>query len=79
MGELIFLAIAGPVIWYAIATTQKRSRQEDQLREAYHQALRSGDKALALQRGRDYYGFMRRGKLTIYDEQAIANDLSTMV
>jgi hypothetical protein len=34
---------------------------------------------LALQAGREYYASLRGGRLTIYDEQAIANDLSSII
>ena len=45
--------------------------------EAYNAARASGDREKALETGRAYYK-RRRGKLSIYDEQAIANDLNTM-
>ena len=44
----------------------------------YKNAIKSGDKSDALIKGRFYYSLLRGGKLSIYDEQAIANDLSTM-
>ena len=49
------------------------------LRIAYHEALAGNNKAEALELGRAYYRAKRRdGSLTIYDEQAINNDLETM-
>lgn len=48
------------------------------LEQQYHQALKGKDKGAALTAGRAYYSTLRNKKLTIYDEQAIANDLSTM-
>jgi hypothetical protein len=48
------------------------------LKKKYNEALKGTDKKAALDAGREYYSELRRGKLTIYDEQAIANDLSTM-
>lgn len=49
------------------------------LRLCYEEALSKTDKADALKKGRDYYSALRGdGSLTIYDEQAIANDLKTM-
>lgn len=48
------------------------------LKYVYQSALRGGDKEKALKAGRDYYGAMRGGILTIYDEQAITNDLAAM-
>ncbi|MBC7554353.1 MAG: hypothetical protein H7257_10280 [Taibaiella sp.] len=41
-------------------------------------ALLGTDKGEALRKGRLYYSCIRKGSLTIYDEQAIANDLTTM-
>jgi hypothetical protein len=51
----------------------------DRLKEEYDNALNGNDKRVALEAGRAYYRELRRDKnLTIYDEQAIANDLATM-
>lgn len=44
----------------------------------YQKALMGEDKQLALKLGREYYHAVRGGNLTIYDEQALTNDLSTM-
>ncbi|MDR6570061.1 hypothetical protein PV783_20120 [Chitinophaga sp. CC14] len=44
----------------------------------YQQALRTDDRQLALKLGREYYSFLRGGSLSVYDEQALTNDLSTM-
>jgi hypothetical protein len=44
----------------------------------YEKALKSGNKEEALKAGRIYYERLRGGRLTIYDEQAITNDLSAM-
>lgn len=49
----------------------------------YQKALYSGDRVNALNLGRRYYARVRggvfgSGKLTIYDEQAISNDLAIM-
>lgn len=56
---------------------------KNKLLTEYQAAIASGDKARALQAGRAYYSYLRGGafgggKLTIYDEQAITNDLNTM-
>jgi hypothetical protein len=48
------------------------------LKIAYDEAIKSGNKAQALDAGRKYHAFIRGGSLTIYDEQAITNDLMTM-
>lgn len=48
-------------------------------REIYDRALSGTDKKAALEAGRAYYIATRYGNaITIYDEQAIANDLSVM-
>lgn len=49
------------------------------LKAKYDESLLGSDKRAALTAGRAYYAFLREGKtLTVYDEQAIANDLCTM-
>ncbi|GAA4748935.1 hypothetical protein GCM10023229_31970 [Flavisolibacter ginsenosidimutans] len=48
------------------------------LEQQYKEALRSSDKHRALELGRNYYRYKRNGELTVYDEQALANDLATM-
>ncbi|MBO0947358.1 hypothetical protein [Fibrella forsythiae] len=50
----------------------------EQLESTYRLALLSNDKSKALEAGRAYYGHLRGGSLTIYDEQALSNDLSAM-
>jgi len=56
----------------------KKQNELSRLKQNYKDALNSYDKAKALQAGRNYYSYLRGGKLTIYDEQAITNDLMTM-
>lgn len=47
--------------------------------ENYQKAIKGGDRREALRLGRDYYRLLREdGVLTLYDEQSIANDLSSM-
>ena len=48
------------------------------LEAEYRKARLSGDKSKALEAGRAYYAHLRQGTLTIYDEQALSNDLATM-
>ena len=56
-----------------------KSKERQRLKQIYDATLRGTDKAAALRAGRAYYQSLRGSKpLTIYDEQAIANDLSTM-
>ncbi len=79
---LIWAVIIG-AIYYSIQQNSKFKRQKREQYEAlereYKDALKGYDKAKALELGRLYYGSKRRGGvLTIYDEQALTNDLSTM-
>jgi hypothetical protein len=51
-----------------------------ELKQAYEKALIGNNKRAALNTGRIYYSELREDKtLTVYDEQAIANDLSAMI
>jgi hypothetical protein len=57
----------------------KRKANIKLLKEKYDAAIKIGDKQEALACGRKYYAALRDGKrLTIYDEQAISNDLAAM-
>ncbi|MBP7533174.1 MAG: hypothetical protein KA783_01915 [Chitinophagales bacterium] len=49
-----------------------------QLENRYHTALRGTDKRDVLNAGRIYSALRKDGNLTLYDEQAITNDLSSM-
>ena len=71
---IVLIIIVGIFIYVRNANNKKRA----ELQEAYQRALASGDKQAALYAGRAYYSKLRGGKLTIYDEQAITNDLSAM-
>lgn len=65
--------------WSKASRNRKINKAFEEVRIAYEDALQSGDKALALRKGREYYAFHREGGVsTIYDEQAIQNDLSTV-
>ena len=50
----------------------------NKLKGEYEASLKGTDKEKALKAGRAYYSALRSGSLTIYDEQAIANDLHSM-
>ena len=57
----------------------KAEKEKEELRISYTNALKSGNKKRALELGREYYASLREdGRLTIYDEQAIQNDLLSM-
>ena len=80
----LILLIAAVII--AIIYISKSSNTTDpinkvqELKRAYDKALIEGNKRTALDAGRAYYNALRENKgLTVYDEQAIANDLSTMI
>lgn len=67
------------IVWFWNREIVKPQRAKiEAAKIAYHQALKDGNRALALELGRHYYSLMRDGNLTIYDEQAITNDLSTI-
>ena len=56
-----------------------KSQKGNPYEEDYKNALKGNDKLRALELGRLYYRWNRRDKaLTVYDETAIANDLSIM-
>jgi hypothetical protein len=75
MEILIGIIVVIGVIMYLNGNSNKEKSQK--LYTAYRQALASKNKAAALEAGRAYYAFKRKdGRLTIYDEQAITNDLT---
>lgn len=60
-------------------TIRLRQEADAKLESDYKEALSGNDRAKALELGRAYYGSKRdNDALTIYDEQALTNDLSTM-
>jgi hypothetical protein len=66
------------IVVICLIVSNQNTKARKQLWSAYQQALNSGDRAAALRAGRAYYAKLRGGRLTIYDEQALTNDLSTM-
>jgi ABC-type uncharacterized transport system fused permease/ATPase subunit len=79
--EAIFTtAIIVAIIIAIIKSGNNKARKLQELKLAYEQSLKGNNKKTALDAGRAYYSALRENKaLTIYDEQAITNDLSTMV
>lgn len=73
---IIFLCVI--LLVYFIVSDIRNKKELQTLKTEYQIALRSGDKQAALIAGRNYYSALRKGKLTIYDEQAISNDLAAM-
>ena len=81
MNEYIAVIVLGIAAYFGVHYYQKfvtGRKKAALIKIDYDIAIRSGDKELALKLGREYYSTLRGGKLSIYDEQAIANDLSTM-
>ena len=77
MNTFIVIVIIGIAIF--ILTAIAKSNKLKRLKENYDNALEGTDKRAALAAGRAYYSALREdGKLTIYDEQAITNDLGAM-
>ena len=76
-----YASILFGVIGALIPAKETRAEREARERKAnYYNALKGTDKAEALRFGRIYYGGLREdGNVTTYDEQAIANDLNTMI
>lgn len=76
---IVFALIFFAILLVAIMNGRSESRKLALLKTRYDQALKGTNRREALQAGRNYYSALRKGKtLTIYDEQAITNDLSTM-
>jgi Tfp pilus assembly protein PilO len=55
-----------------------REQEKQRLSDEYQTALQSNDKVAALNAGRKYKSFIRKGGLNITDEVAIMNDINTM-
>lgn len=74
---LLFIIIAALIGFvFNLSSNTKRLKE---LKSNYYRLLQGTDRRAALAAGRAYYGALRKDKaLTIYDEQAITNDLSTM-
>ena len=79
----IFLAVTAAilllVIWQAEKTRIAKNKQIKEVYTQYQNALKKKDKVQALALGRKYYALQRKNnRLTIYDEQAITNDLNSI-
>lgn len=72
----LVLIVVFVMIW---TSGDSKETEAERLKQEYESALSGSDKKAALKAGRLYYATGRKDKaLTVYDEQAIANDLSTM-
>ncbi|MDB5203276.1 MAG: hypothetical protein JWQ27_2685 [Ferruginibacter sp.] len=76
VGGCVSLALLVGYIYRYVSIKEKKA--EAQLKQEYQAAIAAGDRTRALELGRKYYSKLRGGVLSIYDEQAIANDLSTI-
>ncbi|MDR0868909.1 MAG: hypothetical protein LBP75_10640 [Planctomycetota bacterium] len=73
------VVLSGACVAFYVIYKLDRAAVIQRKKETYEAALQGNDKQLALVAGRAYYAEFRGGKrLTIYDESAIANDISTM-
>ena len=76
---MIAILIIIGIIALVIYSGNLNAKKQAQTKQRYEQALKGTDKRAALDAARAYYSSVRNGKtLTIYDEQAITNDLTTM-
>lgn len=77
MAVIVSILILGGII--VVIGSIGNEKKITTLKRQYDNDLASGNKSKALISGRVYYKAKRgNGELTIYDEQAIANDLATM-
>ena len=78
IANIIFTLIICGILIYFVFNFLK-SQKGNPYEEDYKNALKGNDKLRALELGRLYYRWNRKDKvLTVYDETAIANDLSIM-
>lgn len=74
-----FLTLIICIVLFYLVNNFLKSRKGNPYEEDYKNALKGNDKLRALELGRLYYRWNRKDKvLTVYDETAIANDLSIM-
>lgn len=72
MTWVIAIIIFGVLVAIGVVVNRNKLKAE------YDDALSGTNKSKALKAGRAYYSALRSGNLTIYDEQAITNDISAM-
>lgn len=80
MDLITFEVILALIAFITIIIWVRHSKAHvSRLKEDYETALQNGNKREALEKGRAYYRSLRFfGRLTIYDEQAITNDVNAM-
>lgn len=74
--NLLTIFVAGKLL--SDIEEYRREEYLNDLHRKFTVALNDSNKSEALEGGREYYAAKRGGKLTIYDEQALANDIATM-
>jgi predicted membrane protein len=79
---VMFIFLIGPILWL-ISNSNERAKLAREY-EAAKDVLRSNPgnvkfREAALYAGRKYYASLRDGILSIYDEQAISNDLNAIM
>lgn len=75
---MVFLIIAGGILYLVVDITNKREARKKQLYETYQQALGSSNKGHASLAGRAYYSYLRKGIPTLADEATILDDIAAM-
>jgi hypothetical protein len=81
---VVIACIIGFILYTGLNDAKKNLMLADELKSQYQKALQDKNKQLALQLGRQYYTALRKtsifgnGRLTIYDEQAITNDIASI-
>ena len=77
MAILLLLVIGAGFIYLGTNMGKSSKEKVSNLKINYDNALSGTSRASALEAGREYYRSLRQfGDLTIYDEQAISNDIS---
>lgn len=75
----ILIGIGIIFFWQFEKARRKKMNEAKEIYIQYQNALKRKDKVQALELGRKYYVMLRRrNRLTIYDEQAITNDLNSI-
>lgn len=79
----IIASIGIPILGLFLYNREKSKYEtlirKKQIESDYKEAIKGSDKVEALKLGREYYASLREdGRVTIYDEQAITNDINSM-
>lgn len=74
---ILFLLLISVTCFFLVYIMMPSKEKVKEYKDNYDKALKDGNKVDALKWGRKYYESLRLdGNLTIYDEQAIQNDIS---